>query len=104
MKNQQLTNDMRSFIDADEKFETHSFPATTTELIEAYGETELKLANGTETIETVLSRYENQTFVDAEDARLAAYGAVSEKAIGRKYYSDRDPFGPGAEGPEQLSF
>lgn len=95
---------MRSFIDADEQFETHSFPATTNELIEAYGETELKLANGTETIGTVLSRYENQTFANAEDARLAAYGAVSEKAIGRKYYSDRDPTGPAEVGHEQLSF
>lgn len=95
---------MRIFTEANERFETHSYPATTHELIAEYGDLELLLPNGSETVGTALSRLDNETYVDAESARLAMYGAVSDKAIGRKYYSDRDPFAPGEEGPDPLSF
>ena len=95
---------MQLFTDANERLDAHSYPATTSELIEAHGDVELALPNGTETLGTALSRLDNETFVDAESARLATYSAVSDKAIGRKYYSDRDPFAPGEDGPDPLSF
>lgn len=95
---------MRLFTEANERFETHSYPATTQELIEAHGDLELRLPNGTETIETALSRVGDETYHDAEAAQLAMYGAVSDKAIGRKYYSDRDPTALGETGYEQMSF
>lgn len=95
---------MRLFSDANERFESHSYPATTRELIEAYGDLELALPNGSETLETALSRVGNETYPNAEAARLAIYGAVSDKAIGRKHYSDRDPVSVGERGYEQLSF
>jgi hypothetical protein len=95
---------MRIFSDANERLETHSYPATTRELIEEHGDLELTLPNGTETLGTALSRLDNETFDDAESARLATYSAVSDKAIGRKYYSDRDPVAPGEDGPEPVSF
>jgi hypothetical protein len=95
---------MQLFTDANERLDAHSYPATTSELIEAHGDVELALPNGTETLGTALSRLNNETYADAESARLATYSAVSDKAIGRKYYSDRDPFAPGEDGPEPLSF
>lgn len=88
---------------ATELFETHSYPATTDEMIEAYGETELTLPNGTETIGEVLDRISPETFETAEDARATVYSAVSSKGIGRKYYSDRDPIQPGESGPDPVS-
>lgn len=88
---------------ATKQFETHSYPATTEELIEAFGETELTLANGTETLGEVLGRLPAETFESAEDANMAAYSVVSSKGIGRKHYSDRDPIAPGEDGPEPLS-
>ncbi|MFW6018880.1 MAG: DUF5789 family protein [Halapricum sp.] len=88
---------------ATEKFETHTYPATTEELIEAYGETELTLPNGTETLGEALGRLENETFESATDANMAIYSAVSSKGIGRKHYSDRDPIAPGEDGPDPLS-
>lgn len=91
------------FTAATEQFETHSYPATTEELIEAYGETEITLANGTETLGEALGRLPAETFESAEDASMAAYSVISSKGIGRKYYSDRDPALPGEDGPEQLS-
>lgn len=95
---------MRIFTEANEQFETHSYPATTQELIEEYGDLELALPNGSETVGTALSRLDNETYTDANAAQLAMYGAVSDKAIGRKYYSDRDPVAPGEDGPDPLSF
>ncbi|MUV90805.1 DUF2795 domain-containing protein [Halapricum sp. CBA1109] len=84
-------------------FDTHSYPATTAEMIEDYGEMELNLPNGTETMGDALGRLDGETFESAEEARMAAYSAVSSKAIGRKGYSDRDPALPGEEGPDPLS-
>ena len=95
---------MRLLANADEKIETHSYPATAEELITAYGDLELELPNGNETLGDALSRLGETTFADAEDARLAAYSAVSKNAIGRQNYSDRDAPSIGENGPEQLSF
>lgn len=95
---------MRIFTEANEQFEAHSYPATTQELIDEYGDLELMLPNGSETVGTALSRLDNETYANANAAQMAMYGAVSDKAIGRKYYSDRDPFAPGEDGPDPLSF
>ena len=94
---------MRIFDSASEMFTTQSYPATTTDLIEAHGETELRLPNGTETMAEVLGRLTEETYETAEEAREAAYSAVSQKGIGRKGYSDRDPTCPGEDGPAEVS-
>lgn len=95
---------MRFMTDADADLEDHSYPATATELIDAYGETELDLQNGSETFGEVLGRLGETTYQNAEDAKLAARSAVSEGAIGRKGYSDRDAPAIGEDRPTQLSF
>jgi len=95
---------MHQFTTAFERFETHTFPATTDELIEEYGETDLTHPNGTETLGEALSRLDSETLESAEQARMATFSAVSGDAIGRKGYSDRDPTQPGEEGPDPLSF
>lgn len=94
---------MRQFTAAFDRFDTHAFPATTEELIDAYGETTLTHPNGTETLADALGRLDSETFESAEEARMATYSAVDSAAIGRKHYSDRDPCLPGEDGPEPLS-
>ena len=94
---------MRLATDVEESFETHTFPATTEELIEAYGDLDLELANGSTTLADVLSQLPDEEFDTPEDARLTTYGSLGEEAIGRKGYSDRDPVSPGEDGPEPLS-
>lgn len=94
---------MRLFTDATEKLDAHTYPATTEDLVEEYGDHEMDLPNGSETVEEALGPMGNETLRDAEDARLALYSAVSSKAIGRKNYSDRDPTAIGEDGPDQLS-
>lgn len=95
---------MRQFTDAFESFDAHNFPATTEELIDAYGETELRHPNGTETLGDALGRLDSETLENAREARMATISAVNGDAIGRKGYSDRDPIQPGEEGPDPLSF
>lgn len=88
----------------DDLFDDHSYPATTSELIAHYGDTELTLQNGTETVGDVLSLFGEETFTDPTDVRETLFSGVSHKAIGRRFYSDRDPFTPGEYGPTQVSF
>lgn len=95
---------MRFMARADESFDAHTYPATTEELVEAYGEMELDLPSGTETLGEALERTGDETFETAEAAKLAARCGVSEKGIGRKFYSDRDPPAVGEDGPDDVSF
>jgi hypothetical protein len=85
-------------------FVDHRYPATTTELIAAYGDSEIQLQNGTETIGDILGRLGEETFDDPAAVRDALMGGVSHKAIGRRFYSDRDQYTPGEHGPDPVSF
>ena len=88
-----------------EVIDAHKYPATTEELIETCGEHCLQLPNGSETVAEVLGRLESETFESPEDARFAVYSAVSDKAVGRVGYSDRDPTPLGSpHAPEPMSF
>ncbi|MDQ2050831.1 DUF2795 domain-containing protein [Natronolimnohabitans sp. A-GB9] len=94
-----LPNGSGDFVD------DHDYPATTEELIEEYGNRTLELPNGSETVGDVLARLESETFETPEDARLALSCAVSNKAIGRIGYSDRDPAPLGSPyAPDAVSF
>lgn len=88
-----------------EVIDDHEYPATTEELIADYGDRTLELPNGSETVEEVLARLASETFENPEEARFAVYSAVSNKAVGRVGYSDRDPTPPGSPySPESVSF
>ena len=95
---------MRFMADLDAKLDAHSYPATSDELIEAYGETVLEFQDGSETFGEVLSRMGEDTYEDSESAQLATLQAVSSGAVGRVGYSDRDAPGIGERGTEQVSF
>ncbi|WP_440766682.1 DUF5789 family protein [Natronorubrum sp. DTA7] len=83
----------------------HEYPATTEEMIDNYGDRTLELPNGSETVADVLARLESETFESPEEARFAVYGAVSDKAVGRVGYSDRDPTPVGSPyAPDAVSF
>jgi hypothetical protein len=84
--------------------DAHEFPATTEELIEAYGDQTIELPNGSEDLADVLARAGSETYTCADDARHAMLCGVGHEAIGRRYYSDRDAYATGESGPEQVSF
>lgn len=95
---------MRLLDSATTQMNAHNYPATTADLIDAYGHVELELPNGTESLGDVLGRLTPETYQSAEQARLAMYSAVSSKGIGRVGYSDRDPVSIGEDGPDEVSF
>jgi hypothetical protein len=104
MKDTETGTDMQLLANVNGRIDAHSYPATAAELIEEYGDLELEVPNGEETFGEALGRLGETTFEDADDARLAAYSAVSKNAIGRENYSDRDAPSIGENGPEQVSF
>ncbi len=79
------------------------FPITTDEIIAAHGDHELELQRGTEQVGEILERLGTEKFDSPEDVRLSVRSAVGHKAIGRRFYSDRDPTALGESGPTPLS-
>jgi hypothetical protein len=86
-----------------EAIDSIQYPATTDEIIDAHGDHELELQRGTEQLGEVLSRLGTEEFETPEDVRLSVRSAVGHKAIGRRFYSDRDPTALGESGPTPLS-
>ena len=88
----------------DEVIDRHEYPATSEELIEAYGNHRIELQNGSESLAEVLGRVGPDTYDRPDDVREALFGAVGHEAIGRRYYSDRDQTTLAESGPQQVSF
>lgn len=89
----------------DAAMDDEQYPMTTEEFLERYGDVELEIQNGSECIADALGRLDDEIYDSAEEARFAVYSSVSHRAVGRRFYSDRDPTPPGAHiGPDQVSF
>lgn len=90
--------------DIGEKLSAHTYPATSDELIAAYGDDPIELPEGEETVGSVLGRVGSETFTSAEEVEATLQGNVGHEAVGRRFYSDRDAPVAGEDGPEQVSF
>lgn len=62
--------------DLDDALETHDYPTTTDELIEAYGDYEIETQDGEQSLEEVLAATENQTYDSADDAQRRILGLI----------------------------
>jgi hypothetical protein len=62
--------------DLDGVLETHDYPTTTNELVEAYGDYDIETQNGTKSLEKVLASTDDQTFVSADDVRRRILGLI----------------------------
>jgi len=87
----------------EDPFDAHTFPTTTSELIDDHGDVELALPNGAVTLGDALAHLPEERLASKEEARLTAYAALGDEAIGRKGYSDRDPTGFGEHGHQPVS-
>lgn len=67
----------------------HEYPTSTEELIAEYGDHEIELPNGSETLEQVLGPMADDTFDSADSVRQAIFNMVGAEAVGRKGYTDR---------------
>lgn len=62
--------------DLDDALETHDYPTTTDELVEAYGDYEIETRGGEESLEEVLAPTDNQTYDSADDVRSRILGLI----------------------------
>lgn len=62
--------------DLDKALETHDYPTTTDELVEAYGDYDIQTQGGEESFEEVLTLTDNQTFDSADDVRRRILGLI----------------------------
>lgn len=77
-------------------FDPDRYPMHGDDLIAEFEGLEIQYPNGedgkrAESIEELLDRTGTAVYDTPEDLRLALFGAVSAEAVGRRYYSDRDP-------------
>lgn len=66
-----------------------TYPMSKHELLERYGDHELELEDGHQTLTEVLAPVGDMSFDSAEDVMQSTIGMVSDDAIGRKDYTDR---------------
>jgi len=79
-----------------EKLDSHDYPATNDELVEAYGDYELELPGGSQTLEEILGKRRSESgegeeirYQSAEDVHQSIHNMVGSDAVGREGYSDR---------------
>ena len=63
--------------DLDESLKSHDYPATTNELVEAYGEYELETQGGKQSLADVLASTDDQIYDLADDVRRRVLGLIS---------------------------
>ena len=76
--------------------ENENYPLSHEELLRKYGDRELELPNGSQTVGEVLVPENEQEYQDADAALQAIFTMVGDEAVGREGYSDR---GGGTPGP-----
>lgn len=60
----------------DGSLDSHDYPATTNELVEAYGDTKLETQGGKQSLEDVLSATDDQHYDSADDVRRRVLGLI----------------------------
>jgi len=77
----------------EDELTAHDYPTTAGELVAEYGDYEIQLPGGEQTVEEVLGLYEDgdtdEEFGDADEVRQAIHNLVGAEAVGRDHYSDR---------------
>jgi len=83
------------FGDLREALENHDYPTTQEQLVEEYGDETLDLAEGGETLSSVLAEkemadeQEHIEYESADEVHQAVLNMVGDRAVGRTDYSDR---------------
>jgi len=79
------------FGDLAERLERVDYPISNAVLVELHGDEELVLADGSTTLATTLGDMSDTVYEDVDQVRQAVFNMVTDEAIGRKSYTDREP-------------
>lgn len=74
--------------------ENVEYPIRSAELLESYGDREITLQSGEQTLREVLDPLGEITFNSADDVTQRVIGLVDDEAIGREDYTDRGGMPP----------
>jgi hypothetical protein len=77
-----------------EKLASHEYPTTGDELLAEYGDFELELPNGSQTLREVLGKRQSESeddirYESPEEVHQSILNMVGSDAVGRENYSDR---------------
>ncbi|WP_158058768.1 DUF5789 family protein [Halorussus halophilus] len=75
--------------DLEDDLESADYPMDSGELMDKYGDRELDLQGGSETLREALATGDDETFESADEVEQAILNRVSSEAVGREGYSDR---------------
>lgn len=73
------------------RLERLSYPVSIEELSAEFDGQTLLYPQGEEAVSAVVERCGSHTLESADDAWLSVLASVDEAAVGRKFYTDRDP-------------
>lgn len=71
------------------------YPTSKSDLLDQFGDREVQLEDGSQTLREILEPVGEDSFESAEDVKRTVVGLTGDEAVGRKKYSDRG----GAEPP-----
>lgn len=69
--------------------ENEEYPMSSEELMDAYGDRELDLQDGGQTLREILEPLGKATYESDEDVKQGVIGMVGDEAVGRKGETDR---------------
>jgi len=81
-----------------------TYPVTAEQLVDEFGDREISLPNGSETVGSVLDRVSPDTYETPAEVQQAILNGLGNEAIGRRFYSDRDPPVQGVDDTPSHSF
>lgn len=89
-------------IEFESRMDQLSYPATTADVVEAFGGDQIDFGDSAAPVERVFGEIDAETYASPDELRMTLYGALPEAAVGRKGYTDRDP--PGIDEFDHVSF
>lgn len=72
-----------------ELFESSTFPTTTENILEEFGDVEIQYPRGSDPLRAILERSGHETYPSRDILELAILNGVRRDAVGRPRYSDR---------------
>jgi len=91
------------YLDIETALADVSYPTDCRDIVENCGDRVVTFQVGEETVGEAIERCNAGELRTRQEARQTLLSALSEGAIGRKYYSDRDPPIPDSEWHDSLS-
>lgn len=86
------------------QFDDLTYPISIDRVVTEFGDPQIQHPVGRERLSAVFDRIEVSELESPADSKLVVLSSLSADAVGRRYYSDRDPAHLGDARPDQVTF